>query len=173
MPRVLYSILFTLLTPLILVRLLVCSLKAPAYRRRIAERFALQWRPAARDLSKPLLWIHAVSVGETVAAAPLVRELRRAYPEHQILITCMTPTGSDRVKALFGETVLHAYLPYDTAGAIKRFVKKFNPALLILMETELWPNLIHYCGKADKSPSCSLMRGCPRALHAATGGLAH
>ena len=149
MPRVLYSILFTLLTPLILIRLLVRSFKAPGYRRRIAERFALQWRPAARDLSKPLLWIHAVSVGETVAAAPLVRELRRDYPDHQILITCMTPTGSERVKALFGDTVLHAYLPYDTAWAMKRFVKKYEPALLILMETELWPNLIHYCGKAD------------------------
>ena len=106
MPRVLYSFLFILLTPLIFVRLLVRSVKAPAYRRRIAERFALQWRPAERDLSKPLLWIHAVSVGETVAAAPLVRELRHDYPEHQILITCMTPTGSARVESLFGDTVL-------------------------------------------------------------------
>ena len=149
MPRVLYSLLFIVLTPLIFVRLLVRSVKAPAYRRRIAERFALQWRPAERDLSQPLLWIHAVSVGETVAAAPLVRELRHDYPEHQILITCMTPTGSARVESLFGDTVLHAYLPYDTAGAMKRFVKKFDPALLILMETELWPNLIHYCSKAE------------------------
>ena len=149
MPRVLYSLLFIVLTPLIFVRLLVRSVKAPAYRRRIAERFALQWRPAERDLSQPLLWIHAVSVGETVAAAPLVRELRHDYPEHQILITCMTPTGSARVASLFGDTVLHAYLPYDTAGAMKRFVKKFDPALLILMETELWPNLIHYCSKAE------------------------
>ena len=149
MPRVLYSILFTLLTPLILIRLLVRSIKAPGYRRRIAERFALQRRPAKRDFSKPLLWIHAVSVGETVAAAPLVHELRRDYPDHQILITCMTPTGSERVKALFGDTVLHAYLPYDTAWAMKRFVKKYEPAVLILMETELWPNLIHYCGRAN------------------------
>ncbi|KRP31798.1 MAG: hypothetical protein ABS27_08135, partial [OM182 bacterium BACL3 MAG-121001-bin29] len=149
MPRVLYSLLFIVLTPLIFVRLLVRSVKAPAYRRRIAERFAPQWRPAERDLSQPLLWIHAVSVGETVAAAPLVRELRHDYPDHQILITCMTPTGSARVESLFGDTVLHAYLPYDTAGAMKRFVKKFDPALLILMETELWPNLIHYCSKAE------------------------
>jgi len=149
MPRVLYSILFTLLTPFVLIRLLVRSIKAPGYRLRIAERFALQRRPAKRDFSKPLLWIHAVSVGETVAAAPLVHELRRDYPDHQILITCMTPTGSERVKALFGDTVLHAYLPYDTAWAMKRFVKKYEPAVLILMETELWPNLIHYCGRAN------------------------
>jgi 3-deoxy-D-manno-octulosonic-acid transferase len=149
MPRVLYSILFTLLTPFVLIRLLVRSIKAPGYRLRIAERFALQRRPAKRDFSKPLLWIHAVSVGETVAAAPLVHELRRDYPDHQLLITCMTPTGSERVKALFGDTVLHAYLPYDTAWAMKRFVKKYEPAVLILMETELWPNLIHYCGRAN------------------------
>ncbi len=148
MSRFLYSSLFFLLTPLILLRLLLRSLKAPAYRRRIHERFALQRRPAGRDLARRLIWIHAVSVGETVAAAPLVKELQHAYPDYQILITCMTPTGSERVKALFGETVLHAYLPYDTAGSMRRFVSKYQPNLLILMETELWPNLIHNCGRA-------------------------
>ena len=149
MPRLLYSFVFLLLTPLIGVRLLLRSFKAPAYRQRIAERFALQRRPRARDLSKRLIWIHAVSVGETVAAAPLVRQLQHDYPEQQILITTMTPTGSARVLSLFGDTVLHAYLPYDTAGATKRFLGKLQPSLLVLMETELWPNLIHACSCAD------------------------
>lgn len=139
MARHLYSLMLLILTPLLLLRMLA---RGPAYRRRLGERLAWQPRPGARDLSKPLVWIHAVSVGETVAAAPLVAALRSEYPEHQILLTSTTPTGSARVQELFSDTVLHAYLPYDTVGAMRRFVDKYRPAVLILMETELWPNLI-------------------------------
>ncbi len=139
MARHLYSLMLLILTPLLLLRMLA---RGPAYRRRLGERLAWQPSPGARDLSKPLVWIHAVSVGETVAAAPLVAALRSEYPEHQILLTSTTPTGSARVQELFGGTVLHAYLPYDTIGAMRRFVDKYRPAVLILMETELWPNLI-------------------------------
>ena len=149
MLRLLYSLLFLLLLPAAFCRLALRSLKAPAYRRRWGERLALQSLPAQRDPAAPLIWIHAVSVGETVAATPLVKQLRHDYPTHQILITTTTPTGSARVVELFGDTVLHAYLPYDTAGAMRRFVKKFQPCLLILMETELWPNLIHACHRRE------------------------
>lgn len=149
MLRLLYSAVFLLLTPFVVLRLLLRSMRAPAYRRRVLERFALQRQPAAREQGRPLIWIHAVSVGETVAAAPLVKTLQHDYPNHQILITCMTPTGSERILSLFGDSVLHAYLPYDTAGAMRRFVAKFRPGLLVLMETELWPNLIHHCARAD------------------------
>ena len=149
MLRLLYSLLVSLLSPAAFARLAVRSIKAPAYRRRWRERLALQRLPEQRDLAAPLIWIHAVSVGETVAATPLVKQLRHDYPTHQILITSTTPTGSARVLELFGDTVLHAYLPYDTAGAMRRFVRKFQPSLLILMETELWPNLIHACSRRE------------------------
>ena len=149
MLRLLYSLLVSLLSPAAFARLAVRSIKAPAYRRRWRERLALQRLPEQRDLAAPLIWIHAVSVGETVAATPLVKQLRHDYPSHQILITSTTPTGSARVLELFGDTVLHAYLPYDTVGAMRRFVRKFQPSLLILMETELWPNLIHACSRRE------------------------
>ncbi len=143
MYRILYSVLFYFLVPFILLRLWIRSLRAPAYRNRIGERFALTPLPAQFDLSRPTIWIHAVSVGETAAAAPLVTALRKRFPEGQILVTTMTPTGSDRVRALFGDTVMHTYLPYDLPGVMQRFIRKTRPLMLILMETELWPNLIH------------------------------
>ena len=148
MHRLIYSALFYLAVPLILLRLLTRSLRAPAYRQRIGERFACTALPATYDRQRMTFWIHAVSVGETVAAAPLVQALRSRYPAAQILITTMTPTGSDRVRALFGDPlfadqVFHTYLPYDLPGVMQRFVRRVNPAMLILMETELWPNLIH------------------------------
>ena len=145
MHRLVYNILFYLAVPLIIVRLYLRSLRAPAYRKRIDERFALAALPPQFDSSKQTLWIHAVSVGETVAAAPLVQALQQRYPAAQILITTMTPTGSDRVRSLFSDRVFHSYLPYDLPGAVNRFIRRVNPALLILMETELWPNLIHGC----------------------------
>ena len=129
--------------PFILLRLLFRSLRAPAYRDRISERFALAPLPARFDRARQTIWIHAVSVGETVAAAPLVTALRKRYPLAQILVTTMTPTGSDRVRALFGDTVIHNYLPYDLPDVMQRFIGQINPVMLILMETELWPNLIH------------------------------
>ena len=145
MIRFLYSLLFYLATPLLLMRLLLRSLKAPAYRRRIPERFGFFSTPDSFDSDKQTIWIHAVSVGETVAAAPLVKTLQAGLPEHQIYITTMTPTGSDRVRSLFADSVFHSYLPYDQPGAIRRFIRRVKPELLVLMETELWPNLIHGC----------------------------
>ncbi len=145
MYRIVYSVIFYLALPIILLRLLLRSLKSPAYRKRIGERFALQSPPTGFSRDKITLWIHAVSVGETVASAPLVARLQSLYPDAQIVLTTMTPTGSDRVRALFGETVTHCYIPYDLPGACDRFLDKYQPGLLILMETELWPNLVHAC----------------------------
>jgi 3-deoxy-D-manno-octulosonic-acid transferase len=145
MQRIIYSVIFYLALPLILVRLLIRSIKLPAYRQRLSERFALNSVPQRYVQGKLTLWIHAVSVGETVAAGPLVAELQSRYPQSQILVTSMTPTGSDRVVSLFGESVIHSYIPYDLPAACKRFIDKYQPSLLILMETELWPNLIHSC----------------------------
>lgn len=147
MYRILYSVVFYLVLPVILFRLLLRSLRAPDYRRRLSERFALNSLPANFDKSKQTLWIHSVSVGETVAAAPLVRRLQEKYPELQLFITTMTPTGSDRVRELFSDGVFHSYIPYDLPGATSRIIKRLQPSVLILMETELWPNLVHYCHK--------------------------
>lgn len=141
--RLLYSALFYLAVPFILLRVLLRSLRAPAYRRRLAERFAFAKLPDGFDRSCLTFWVHAVSVGETVAAQPLIQRLRLRYPEAQILVTTMTPTGSDRVSSFFGDSVYHRYLPYDLPGAMSRFIRDYNPRLLVLMETELWPNLIH------------------------------
>ena len=140
MQRIIYSVIFTLALPIILIRLLIRSVKAPDYRRRIGERLALKSPSCDFDSSKLTLWIHAVSVGETVAAAPLIFALTRNHPELQIVVTTMTPTGSDRVRALFGDKVFHSYIPYDLPGTTNRFLQNYKPVLLILMETELWPN---------------------------------
>ena len=145
MYRFIYSVIFYIALPVIMIRILTRSLKVPAYRKRIGERFALQPVPQGFDNNKLTLWIHAVSVGETVASVSLVAELQRLYPDAQIVMTTMTLTGSDRARMLFGESVLHAYIPYDLPGACNRFLDKYRPDLLILMETELWPNLVHSC----------------------------
>lgn len=139
MSRFLYSVLFLLALPLILARLLWRGRRAPSYRRRIAERLALRLpRPAGAGI-----WLHAVSVGESIAAAPLIRALQERYPGVPITVTCMTPTGSERIRALFGDGVRHCYLPYDLPCLARRFLDGVRPQLAIIMETELWPNFIH------------------------------
>lgn len=139
MARFLYSLFYYSLLPLIVLRLLYRALRAPAYRRRIGERFGLFRAP---PLTARPLWIHAVSVGETLAAVPLVQALQQRYPAQPIVITTMTPTGSERVRAVFGDTVFHVYAPYDMPDAIARFLRRVDPLIAIVMETELWPNTI-------------------------------
>ena len=133
MHRIIYTGIFYLAMPVILVRLLIRSFRAKAYRQRIGERFALQPLPEGFENDRLTLWIHAVSVGETAASAPLVAELRRRNPEAQIVITTMTPTGSDRVRLLFGDSVFHSYIPYDLPEACNRFLSNYQPRLLGLM----------------------------------------
>jgi 3-deoxy-D-manno-octulosonic-acid transferase len=141
--RFFYSCLFYLAIPLILLRLLWRSLKAPAYRRRWRERFAFY----NKKFSPGVIWFHAVSVGEAEALFPLVARIQKQHPDVKLLITTTTPTGSARVKAMMQETVEHVYLPYDIPCAVSRFIKCFKPKLAVIMETEIWPNLFACCGK--------------------------
>lgn len=145
MNRTLYTLLFHLGLPLIAVRLWWRARKAPAYAKRISERFALAL-PALRQGG---IWVHAVSVGESIAAAPMIRKLLEQYPEWPVTVTCMTPTGSERIKALFANEprIQHCYLPYDLPWAAARFLDRLRPRAGVIMETELWPNHIHQCAK--------------------------
>ncbi len=137
-----YSALWWLLLPVALLRLWWRGRREAGYRRHIAERFGFCPR-----LTSPVIWVHAVSVGETRAAEPLIRALLRQYPSHQILLTHMTPTGRATGAALFSKEprVLQSYLPYDTLTMTRRFVRAVRPSLCVLMETEVWPALIHSC----------------------------
>lgn len=152
MNRHLYTLIFTLALPLIALRLWLRGRKAPAYRQRIGERLALGLPP----LPPQGIWVHAVSVGESIAAAPLVRELLAQYPGTPVVMTCMTPTGSERIRTLFASEprVHHCYLPYDLPWMVRRFLNHIRPRLAVVMETELWPNYVDVCA----------VRGIPMAL---------
>ena len=127
--------------PLILLRLWWRGRKEAGYRQFVAERFGRY----AGDVPQRLVWIHAVSVGEVRAASPLVRALQEALPDHTILLTCTTASGRAMAKQVYGEAILCAYLPYDYPESVQRFLERFRPRLGILMETEVWPNLIAAC----------------------------
>ena len=146
-PRVSYSLGLWLLLPYIFFHLLWRARKQPEYLKHIGERFGFY--PMRCD--KPVIWLHTVSVGETRAAASLVQRLRKTYPDHQLLLTHTTPTGRTASEQLYGDDVLRVYLPYDYRFAVKRFVKHFRPRIGILLETEIWFNLIHAC-HAEKIP---------------------
>ena len=141
MLRVLYSALLYVVAPLAFAATALRGLRDPSYRDRLPERLGYtQLRFTARPI-----WIHAVSVGEVQAAAALVRALSSRYAQHPILVTTTTPTGAQRVRALFGDSVQHAYLPYDLPGAARRFLDRTTPMLAIIMEREIWPNLFRAC----------------------------
>ncbi len=146
--RYLYTFLFYLALPYVFLRLLWRSLRQPEYRQRLGERLGF----CPFRLEK-CIWVHAVSVGETLAAIPLIKSLQARYPHLPMLVTTMTPTGGARVKSAFGDSVTHAYLPYDLPGAMKRFLKTMQPVVSIIMETELWPNLLDACHK-NNVPVC-------------------
>jgi len=140
--RRIYSFVLYPLIPFVILRLFWLGFRNPDYRRRWKERFGFPDKISSHD---KIIWLHAVSVGEVQASRPLVNGLLDEYPDYKILITTMTPTGADSVKQYFGESVRHLYIPYDLPVAVKHFISVIEPSILIVMETELWPNLFHYC----------------------------
>lgn len=143
-PRTFYSLALWLLLPYIFVRLAWRARRQPEYLHHIAERFGFYTQRS--DL--PVIWLHAVSVGETRATQSLVTRLRATYPDHRILLTHTTPTGRAASEQLYGDHVMRVYLPYDYPFAVRRFLRHFKPQLGMLMETEIWVNLIHACHEA-------------------------
>jgi 3-deoxy-D-manno-octulosonic-acid transferase len=140
MMRRLYSLLIYLAVPFAFAAVLWRGLRARGYWQAPGERFG--WGRASANGS---IWLHAVSLGEVSAAAPLVRALKTRYPQHPMVLTTATPTGRARARALFGDTVDVRFLPYDMPGAVARFLDRIRPRLGIIMETELWPNLFSEC----------------------------
>lgn len=141
--RIFYTLIFYCLLPFILLRLLWRSIAAPAYARRWAERFAF-FSPL--NTSKKVIWLHTVSVGEFLAALPMIRRLM-ADEQFLLVITTTTPTGSERVKATLGDAVFHVYAPYDVPDVLNRFLNRIKPSIYLVMETELWPNTLAACAR--------------------------
>ena len=139
------AVLYTLL-PILVLRLLWRSRKNPGYRNNIMQRFGF-----IKPSEKPSIWLHAVSVGETLAVMPLIKKLLSQHPNHNIIITNTTPTGAAMVCQQLGDSVIQNYFPFDLPSFIRRFVKRGNIKLCIVMETELWPNLLKTC-QADNIP---------------------
>ena len=138
MLRWLYSLLLYLLTPLLFLRLLWRGRRQPEYLQNLAERFGFYQAPGEGEF----IWVHAVSVGETRAAQPLIEGIRARWPGYRILLTGMTPTGREAGRSVYGDAVVQVYLPYDYPFAVDRFFRQFSPAFGVLMETEIWPNLL-------------------------------
>jgi len=139
--RALYTFTMYLVTPVILYRLAARGLRLRGYFSRWLERFGYFRDPGLASS----IWVHAVSVGEVNAAAPLIDALRRRYGESALVVTTVTPTGSDRVRQLWGASVFHVYLPYDLPAAVRRFLARTRPRIAVIMETEIWPNLYFEC----------------------------
>ncbi|MGS0742056.1 lipid IV(A) 3-deoxy-D-manno-octulosonic acid transferase [Glaciimonas sp. GG7] len=147
--RLIYSFVWWLIIPLALCRLWWRGRKEPGYRQHISERLGFYRSQGQGQPARSYLWVHAVSVGETRAAEPLINALLASYPQHTILLTHMTATGRATGQALFGATsrVVQSFLPYDTGWMVGRFLRHFSPRLCVLMETEVWPNLIAQCAR--------------------------
>ena len=141
MARFIYTLLLWLALPYALLHLWLRSRKQPEYLEHVGERFG---NYAPHD-GKPVIWLHTVSVGETRAVASLAKQLQEAWPGHRLLLTHTTPTGRAESERLFGNDVIRVYLPYDYPFAVSKFLENFRPAVGVLMETEIWPNLIHAC----------------------------
>ena len=148
--RLIYSFVWWLALPIVLLRLWVRGRQEPGYRQHIGERLGFYPKVAAAKR----IWVHAVSAGETRAAEPLIRALLTAYPDHQILLTHMTAIGRATGQSLFADVagkITQCFLPYDINWMIKRFLRHFSPKLCVLIETEVWPNLIAQCKQANLS----------------------
>lgn len=142
MVRFVYTAALYCAMPFFFARLLWRGLRYSAYRRRIGERFGLG---ARIESERGCVWIHAVSVGEVQAAAPIVKALKDRYPDQTIVVTSTTPTGAARILKAFGGGVVHRYFPFDLPGAMTRFLDRVEPRVAVIMETEIWPNLLALC----------------------------
>jgi 3-deoxy-D-manno-octulosonic-acid transferase len=134
----LYATLLVLAYPFVVLLLIWRGARNPDYRGGRRERLGWAYAEVPRDV----VWVHAVSAGEVIAASPLIRRLMALLPETRVLVTTMTPTGANQVRRLLGNRVSHCYAPYDFPWALRRFMKRVRPQLLVLMETELWPNMV-------------------------------
>lgn len=142
--RVLYNLLTYLLFLPYVAYWLVRGIANRSYLQRIGERLGIGYPRLQRSI-----WIHAVSVGEVVAAVPLIRALGRRYPDRPLLVTTVTPTGAARVASLFGDEVHHTYIPFETPPMVDRFFRATRPDVALVLETEIWPNLYRGCGIRD------------------------
>jgi 3-deoxy-D-manno-octulosonic-acid transferase len=140
----LYSQLMRLLVPFVLLRFWWQGRHAPELRKNLGHRVGL-----VPGMSGPVIWVHTASVGEVIAAGPLVRRLLSRGLEARILITAMTDTGLAQARKMFGSSVDYAYVPLDTPGSIHRFLKRVDPRILVILETEIWPNMIRQCRRRD------------------------
>jgi 3-deoxy-D-manno-octulosonic-acid transferase len=143
MMRFVYVFLIYLLAPVVMAMEGWRALWNPDYRGQLRQRLGL----VAPEQRPGCIWVHAVSVGEVQAASGLIRALHRRFPEHHVVVTTVTPTGAQRVRALFGDEVRHCYLPYDLPGSVARFLDRIQPRVAIIIETEIWPTLYRALGR--------------------------
>ena len=149
-----YTLCIRLAVPVLLLRLLWRSRRNPAYRYKLFERlgYRLLNKPESRaSEGDQWIWVHAVSVGETLAVAPLIEKLLNADPKRQVVVTSTTPTGRAQVERLFDKRVSCCWVPFDTPGSVARFLAHWRPSLTVLVETEIWPNMVLQC-KRHKIP---------------------
>lgn len=168
MMRHLYSLLLSLLLPLVLLRLLWRGYRNPAYLERWPERLGL-WR---RPLRPAAIWIHAVSVGEVQAMQPLIRALLGREPAVELIVTTTTPTGLRRLQELFAERVQHVFTPYDLSWIMRRFLDRIRPQAVLVVETEIWPNMLAACAEREIPVILANARMSPRSAqgYARVGG---
>ncbi len=144
MDQSLYNIIGYILLPFIILRLIIKGIKTPKFRQRINERLGLITR-----IQEPIIWVHCVSIGEFKAAIVIIDQLIKQHPNHKLLVTTTTPTGSDAVISYYKDKVVNLYFPYDLPLIIKHYIKQINPKICLLLETEIWPNLIHELNKRN------------------------
>lgn len=157
--RLLYNILIYIAAPVAFLVQLWRGIRAPEYRAGLGQRFGF-----GESLAGDSIWVHAVSVGEVQAAAPLVKALRAHYTEFPLVLTTVTPTGAARARALFGNDVVLRYVPYDLPGSVRRFFARARPRLAVILETELWPNLYAECGRRGVPLVLASARVSPRSV---------
>lgn len=158
--RFLLAFLAYLLLPIMFFAMLWRGFRAPEYWARMSERFGHYKFKALKNS----IWVHAVSVGEVQAAIPLIKRLQLLYPHESIVVTTQTPTGSERVTKIFGESVVHCYVPYDVPHFVRRFIRQIKPRLALIMETEIWPHIYANCKKKHIPIVVASARISPRSI---------